>query len=99
MDIVEELGVCELLCGLAEEASELSQAALKLRRAIDNKNPTPKTCSECCYNINEEIADCELILELLGFREPDILQVQDKIKKQKKARWISRLEMNKQKGE
>ena len=47
MDIFEELGVCELLCGLAEEASELSQAALKLRRAIDNKNPTTKTCSEC----------------------------------------------------
>lgn len=99
MDIVEELGVCELLCGLAEEASELSQAALKLKRAIDKKNYTPKTVEECCKNINEEIADCELILELLGFREPDILQVQDEIKKQKKARWISRLEMNKQKGE
>ena len=99
MDIIEELGVCELLCGLAEEASELSQAALKLRRAIDNKNPTPKTCSECCDNINEEIADCKLILELLGFMEPDALKVQDKIKEHKKARWISRLEMSKQKGE
>ena len=34
IDIFEELGVFELLCALAEEASELSQAALKFRRAI-----------------------------------------------------------------
>ena len=99
MDIFEELGVCEMLCGLAEEASELSQAALKFRRAIDGKNPTPKTLEECCENIHEEIADCELILELLGFREPNMLQIQEEIKKKKKARWISRLEMSKQKGE
>lgn len=99
MDIFEELGVCELLCGLAEEASELSQAALKLRRAIDKKNPMPKTYTECCKNINEEIADCELILELLGFRDPDMLQIQNEIKKQKEARWINRLEMSKLKGE
>ena len=29
------LGALELLAGLAEEASELAQAALKLRRAYD----------------------------------------------------------------
>ena len=99
MDIFEVLGELELLCGLAEEANELSQAALKLRRAIDKKNPTPKTYTECHKNINEEIADCELILEILGFRDPGMLQIQNEIKKQKKARWISRLEMGKLKGE
>lgn len=41
--IVEHLGMNEILCQLAEEASELAQAALKLRRAYDGKNPTPKT--------------------------------------------------------
>lgn len=32
----------EILAQLAEEASELAQAALKLRRALDGTNPTPK---------------------------------------------------------
>jgi len=31
----------ELLCQLAEEAAELSQAALKLRRVLTGVNPTP----------------------------------------------------------
>lgn len=33
-EVIESLGVCELLCQVAEEASELAQAALKLRRAM-----------------------------------------------------------------
>ena len=33
----------DLLCQLAEEAAELAQAALKLRRAITRNNPTPVT--------------------------------------------------------
>lgn len=32
----------EILAQVAEEASELAQAALKLRRALDGTNPTPK---------------------------------------------------------
>jgi hypothetical protein len=37
----------EILAQLAEEASELAQAALKLRRALDGTNPTPKCVEEC----------------------------------------------------
>ena len=37
----------EILAQLAEEASELAQAALKLRRALDGTNPTPKSVAEC----------------------------------------------------
>ena len=37
----------EILAQLAEEASELAQAALKLRRALDGTNPTPKDIEEC----------------------------------------------------
>ncbi len=37
----------EILAQLAEEASELAQAALKLRRALDGTNPTPKSVEEC----------------------------------------------------
>lgn len=36
----------EILAQLAEEASELAQAALKLRRALDGTNPTPKSIAE-----------------------------------------------------
>lgn len=37
----------EIMAQLAEEASELAQAALKLRRALDGTNPTPKSVEEC----------------------------------------------------
>lgn len=47
----------EILAQLAEEASELAQAALKLRRALDGKTPTPKSVEECLKNIQEEMAD------------------------------------------
>lgn len=39
--ITKRIPVCELLAGLAEEAAELTQAALKLRRCYDGTNPTP----------------------------------------------------------
>lgn len=45
----------EILAQLAEEASELAQAALKLRRALDGTNPTPKSVEECEENLLEEL--------------------------------------------
>lgn len=36
----------EVLAQFAEECTELAQAALKLRRALDGKNPTPNTEEE-----------------------------------------------------
>lgn len=56
----------ELLCQLAEEASELAQAALKLRRTLDGVNPTPTTYEEAYQNLKEEIADVELLIFVLG---------------------------------
>lgn len=41
-NLIYNLPKAEILAQLAEEASELAQAALKLRRAIDKENPTPK---------------------------------------------------------
>ena len=43
----------EILAQLAEEASELAQAALKLRRALDGTNPTPKSVAECEIGITK----------------------------------------------
>ena len=36
----------ELWAQLAEEAAELAQAALKIRRVLDGTNPTPKDIGE-----------------------------------------------------
>ena len=44
----------EILAQSAEEASELAQAALKLRRALDGTNPTQKSVEECEENLLEE---------------------------------------------
>ena len=60
------LGCCELLAGLAEEATELAQAALKMRRTLDKSNPTPMTTGDASRNLNEEFADVLLCAAVLG---------------------------------
>ena len=47
----------DILCQIAEEAAELSKAALKLRRAITGTNPTPVTAEEAADNLIEEYGD------------------------------------------
>lgn len=44
----------EQLLQLAEECAELSQAALKLRRAMTGTNPTPRSAKECTYIMSTE---------------------------------------------
>lgn len=55
--IAENLTDEDILCQIAEEASELAQAALKLRRAITQTNPTPVTDEQAVDSIIEEYAD------------------------------------------
>lgn len=85
----------EILAQLAEKASELAQAALKLRRALDGTNPTPKDIEECRYNILEEFADvlncinaycCDDDFVFHNFTTRAI-----KIRHKKLDRWLSRL--------
>ena len=47
----------DILCQIAEEAAELAQAALKLRRAITQTNPTPVTVEQAADNLVEEYGD------------------------------------------
>ena len=82
----------ELLCQLAEEGAELAQAALKLRRAITRKNPTPIKQSEAVKKLLEEIADVKLCLHVC-----ELETVQNKIEVNriiglKAERWVERLE-------
>lgn len=88
--IMEHIGESEMLCQLAEEAAELSQAALKLRRALGCNNPTPVTVEEARRNLVEEAADVYNVLGLLLDAE-DNAEIYDIIRR-KKARWVKRLE-------
>lgn len=82
------LGCCELLAGLAEESTELAQAALKLRRTLDKRNPTPVSMAEASDKLNEEFADVVLCAAALGIDEEGI----ERYVRQKAARWIDRIE-------
>ena len=55
--IAENLSEEDILCQIAEEAAELAQAALKLRRAITQTNPTPVTVEKAADNLIEEYGD------------------------------------------
>ena len=79
----------ELLAQLAEEASELAHAALKLRRVYDGRNYTPVTESEAIANLKEEIADVQLVVTVLRLE----MNLSDSVraKSAKLKRWIGRL--------
>ena len=74
--IVDYIGEAALLEQTAEEASELSQACLKMARKIRGENPTPKDTNDILENLNEEIADVILCCnELVDARiASDILE-------------------------
>lgn len=55
--ISDILPMTEILAQLAEEASELAQAALKLRRALDGTNPTPKSVELMAMLSVEDISE------------------------------------------
>ena len=80
----------ELLAQTAEEAVELSHAALKLRRVLDGKNPTPVRLSEAFANFEEEIADVMLCLEILGY-DMQLLTKYRAMMDAKLERWAGRL--------
>lgn len=91
MNIKEILDKTELLAQLAEESAELSQAALKLRRAIMGINPTPKSIAQCEGELDEEIADVRLCLEELGLCTGFHLELQKVFMTEKRKRWLTRL--------
>ena len=81
-----------LLEGLAEEASELAQAALKLIRAMgSSKNITPISEEEAWEHLYEEIADVENCTNALGICDEDFLDIQQ----EKMIRWADRLTASK----
>lgn len=94
--VYDYLTTVEILDQMAEEASELAQAALKLRRAKDKTNPTPRTEGECLDNLVEELADvllCAIVFCQSESLDTDELESQAaEIAEKKHARWLKRLE-------
>lgn len=71
--ILDKLDERTLLEQLAEEASELSQAALKLIRAKGlSENVTPKTEDGVMQNLAEEMMDCSIVMALLSLKDKKI---------------------------
>lgn len=87
-NIAAKLGRAELLAGLAEEAAELSQAALKLRRVLDGRNPTPVTETEATLHLQEELTDVLLCAVTFGVDRTEI----ERFIRTKSARWSARVE-------
>ena len=88
----DELALRDKLEQVAEEASELSQAALKLIRAIGmSGNPTPVTAGQALRAFSEEAQDLLCVLRL-GFTDSAwerIINIDDY---PKYRRWACRIE-------
>lgn len=96
--IVSKLSKEEILCQIAEEASELAQAALKLRRAITGANPTPVSEDTATDDFFEELADVtvakDAYFELVSDHVGGAREFQgyvDAIADMKRRRWAERL--------
>ena len=88
MDLIKHsVPFSEMLAGLAEECSELAQAALKLRRVITHENPTPITEKTAVDRLHEEIADVKLYVSMMDVDDQKI----SKIMEEKHHRWEQRL--------
>jgi len=69
---------------LAEEASELAQAALKKSRKLRGENYTPKSMEEIDKALEEEVTDVDLCLDVLN------LAGSSELRSKKLDRWINR---------
>lgn len=66
--IITSIGEPAMLEQLAEECSELAQAALKLARKMRGDNPTPVSIDECRRNVLIEYADVDVCIAELTTR-------------------------------
>lgn len=80
---------------LEEEASELSQAAAKMRR-LSSINLPRKTMEECMLAVAEEHADLALCFEVLDWHDKSLRR---KIQEDKLSRWVDNIRDNLRKKE
>ena len=78
----------EILAQLAEESAELAQAALKLRRVLDGRNPARTGYYWAVQALNEEIADVTMCFDLIHCVDYNKINT---TREQKMKRWIRHL--------
>ena len=89
--IVSKIGLPATLEQLAEEAAELSKAALKVARVIRGENPTPVGYCQAVDALLEETADVRNCLKVLEDAFPSLVDT-EKAEGEKLNRWLDRLE-------
>lgn len=85
IDIAKYTPKAALYEQLAEEASELSQAAIKCARCIRKESYTSRTMEECEQNLIEELSDVKCCADALQISHSD------EIVKYKTFRWKQRI--------
>lgn len=89
--IRDRLHVVYGLNQLAEECCELAHAALKLGRAIEQKNPTPVDAEKARENLRSECEDVFACLAVLG--ELPVAEIEEREETRKRIeRWAHRLQ-------
>lgn len=84
------------LCQLAEEASELAQAALKVNRILCGTNRPAKSWDDCFGGLIEEIADVQVVASIIiSQMEIDRDEI-EKIMEAKLERWAERIKKEKE---
>ena len=71
-DIVKQVGLPAMMEMLGEEGAEMTHACLKYARQLRGENPTPKTEKECRDALVEEMADVQLMIDLLTMSVPSV---------------------------
>lgn len=87
-EVIRSLREPALLEQLAEECSELAQAALKLARLERGENPTPKTEEECVKALLEELGDVNLCMSVIEANRGIHIRC---LSVDKKERWAQRI--------
>lgn len=89
--IIPKIGLPATLEQLAEEAAELSQAALKVARIIRGDNPTPVGYAQALDHLQEEVGDVRVCLNVLKDAFPCVMNT-EATEQAKFNRWVDRLD-------
>lgn len=80
------------LLALAEEANELSQAALKYARALELvKHPTPVSAEQAAINLREELIDVDVCLRVIAAKDIVVFDTEQEGLGKRFKRWANRL--------
>lgn len=88
--MIEVIGEAAMFEQLAEEASELAQAASKMARKMRGENPTPLSYTELLHNFREEVTDVTDCLDDISHHY-DMSLYDEEIHKQKMERFKKRI--------